>query len=313
MNAPHACLRQPGPAAPRVSVLFPAYHSEATVSGCLAALRRQTFTGFEVVLVDSGPGGGTAAIVARDFPEVRCHVSPTRLLPHAARNLAVTLARGHLLVFSDPDTYARPDWLERLVAAWETVGGVVVGAIANHGHRWLDTGVHLCKFSKLLPGGPSRPIDIAPTANVLCSRETFEAIGPIPADVMQGDATWSRNALAGGHHLTFAPGAVVEHHHLETLQSFLSERVRRGREFGRMRLEWERVHPVRLALIAAATILPVRALRIGVLVAWQCGRAGSLLDLAWTAPLVAAGHLASLGGEAAALLSPASRRRPAGS
>ncbi|MBK8598088.1 MAG: glycosyltransferase family 2 protein [Holophagales bacterium] len=297
---------------PRVSVILPAYLSEATVSGCLSALRGQTFRDFEVVLVDSGPGGGTGAIAARDFPEVVCHVSAARMLPHAARNLGVTLARGELLVFSDPDTYAHPDWLERLVAAWEAAGGIVVGAIANHGHRWLDTGVHLCKFSKLLPGGPSRPIDIAPTANVLCSRETFEAIGPIPADVMQGDAGWSRRALADGHRLTFAPDAVVDHHHLETLRSFLSERRRRGLEFGRMRREWENDHPVRLALIAVATVLPVRALRIGALVTWQCARAGSLLDLAWTAPLVAAGHLASLWGEAVALLGPSARRRPVG-
>ncbi|MCL4807760.1 MAG: glycosyltransferase [Thermoanaerobaculia bacterium] len=287
---------------PRVSVVYPAFRSEATVAGCLAALRRQTYEDFEVVLVDSGPGAGTAAIVRRDFPEVRCHVSESRLLPHAARNLGVTLARGELLVFSDPDTYARPDWLERLVATWERTGDVVVGAIANHGRRWLDTGVHLCKFSKVLPGGPSRPVDNAPTANLLCSREDFEAIGPIPADVMQGDASWSRNALAAGRRLTFAPDAVVEHHHLETLGGFLSERLRRGRELGRMRREWERGRPVRLALVAAATVLPVRAVRIAALVTGQCARAGCLADLARTAPLVAAGHLASLWGEAGALL-----------
>jgi len=99
-------------AAPRVSVVLPAYRSEATVAGCLAALRRQTFADFDVVLVDSGPGGGTAAIVARDFPEVRCHVSPARLLPHAARNLGISLSSGELLLLSDPDTYARPDWIQ---------------------------------------------------------------------------------------------------------------------------------------------------------------------------------------------------------
>lgn len=294
---------------PRVSVVYPAYRSEATVAGCLAALGRQTYQDFEVVLVDSGPGGGTAAIVTRDFPRVRCHVSERRLLPHAARNLGVTLARGELLVFSDPDTYARPDWLERLVAAWERSGDVVVGAIANHGRRWLDTGIHLCKFSKVLPGGPSRPVDNAPTANLLCSREDFEAIGPIPADVMQGDASWSRNALAAGRRLTFAPDAVVEHHHLETLRGFLSERLRRGRELGRMRREWERGRPARLALVAAATVLPVRAVRIAALVTGQCARAGCLADLARTAPLVAAGHLASLWGEAGPLLGARERAR----
>ncbi len=297
---------------PRVSVVYPAYRSEATVSGCLAALRRQTFTDFETVLVDSGPGCGTAAVVSRDFPEVRCHASGSRLLPHAARNLGVNLARGELLVFSDPDTYARPDWLERLVAAWERTGNVVVGAIANHGHRWVDTGVHLCKFSKVLPGGPSRPVDVAPTANVLCSRADFEAIGPIPEDVMQGDAAWSRRALALGKRLTFAPDAVVEHHHLETWRSFLAERTGRGLEFGRMRRGWEEDRPVRLALLAAGTVLPVRALRIAALVTGQCARAGALGDLAWTAPLVAAGHLASLWGEARSLLARPARPRPDG-
>ena len=287
---------------PRVSVVYPAYLSEATVSGCMSALRRQTFEDFEVVLVDSGPGAGTAEIVARDFPEIRCHVSEKRLLPHAARNLGVTLARGELLVFSDPDTYARPDWLERLVAAWERVGDVIVGAIANHGTKWLDTGVHLAKFSKVLPGGPARPVDTAPTANLLCSRETYDAIGPIPENVMQGDAAWSRRALALGHRLTFAPDAVVEHHHLETLHSFVSERYRRGLEFGRMRREWERGDSTRLALVAAATILPIRVVRITFLVAGQCARAHALGDLARTAPLVALGHTASLFGEARALL-----------
>jgi hypothetical protein len=127
---------------------------------------------------------------------------------------------------------------------------------------------------------------------------------------MQGDASWSRNALAAGRRLTFAPDAVVEHHHLETWSSFVSERRRRGLEFGRMRLEWERGRPVRLALIAAGTVLPVRAIRIAALVTGQCARAGVLADLAWTAPVVAAGHLASLWGEAVALLGAAPPNRP---
>lgn len=293
---------------PRVSVVLPAYRSEQTVGGCLSALRRQTFTDFETVLVDSATGAGSAAVAARGFPEVRVHVSERRLLPHAARNLGVTLARGDLLVFSDPDTYARPDWLERLVAVWERHGDVVVGAIANHGSRWLDTGVHLAKFSKVLPGGVERPVDTAPTANVLVSRADYEAIGPIPEDVKQGDATWSRRALALGRRLTFVPDAVVEHHHLETLRGFARERYRRGVELGALRREWERGRSGRLALVAAATVLPVRACRIAALVTAQCARGRALGDLARTAPLVALGHAASLAGEARSLLAPRAAR-----
>ena len=38
------------------------------------------------------------------------------------------LARAELLVFTDPDIYPPPDWLERMVAAHERHGAVVVGA-----------------------------------------------------------------------------------------------------------------------------------------------------------------------------------------
>jgi GT2 family glycosyltransferase len=119
---------------------------------------------------------------------------------------------------------------------------------------------------------------------------------------MQGDAAWSRRALDLGHSLTFAPDAVVDHHHLETLRSFLGERSRRGLEVGRMRREWERGHPLRLAAITVATVLPVRLLRIAGLVTWQCARAGCVGDLLRTAPVVAAGHFLSIAGEARALL-----------
>jgi GT2 family glycosyltransferase len=297
---------------PRVSVVFPAYRSEATVSGCLSALRRQTFTDFEVVLVDSGPGGTTGAIVSRDFPEVRCHVSPTRLLPHAARNLGVSMARGELFLLSDPDTYARPDWIERMVAAWERTGGIVVGAIANHGDRWLDTGIHICKFSKVLPGGAPRPVDNAPTANVLVDRATWETVGPIREDVLQGDASWSRRALECGVPLTFAPDAVVAHHHLESARGFLRERYRRGLELGTLRCEWEKDRPLHLALVAAATVVPVRALRIAILVTGHCARGRYLGALARCGPIVALGHLSSLAGEARAYVRAAlgARSRP---
>ena len=71
-------------------------------------------------------------------------------------------------------------------------------------------------------------------------------------------------------------------------------------------------HPARLALITAGTVLPVRAIRIAALVTGQCARAGALADLARTAPLVAAGHLASLFGEAVALVGRGPRSGPGG-
>ncbi len=285
---------------PSLSVIIPAYQSDATIAGCLDALNRQTFQDFETIVVDSSPDGTTADLVTTRFPSVRFHHSPHRLLPHAARNLGVSMAQSPLLLFTDPDVYPHPDWLERMMAAHQETGNVIVGAIACHGHRWRDLGIHLCKFSKWLPGGHARRVDMGPTANLLLSRADFTAAGGLPGDEMLGDVTLSWRLRDTGRELRFEPTAIVEHHHLHTVRSFLAERYTRGKLYGRLRAE--RIGRTRsTALIyLLASILPVRLPRILALVAGQAARASQTGRFLSTFPLIVLGHSASLAGEAVA-------------
>jgi GT2 family glycosyltransferase len=200
-----------GTDAPAVSVILPAYRSEQTLRRCLEALERQTWRDFEVLVADSSPDGASARI-AREAGVGSLWVDH-RLLPHAARNLGAARARGGLLVFSDPDVYPQPDWLERLVAAYRANGETTVGALACFGSRWLDRGVHLCKFSKWLPGQRPRAVDMSPTAAMLISREDFVTMGGFPDDELLGDVTFSRRLLAAGRRLLLEPAAVAEHNH----------------------------------------------------------------------------------------------------
>ena len=287
-------------APPALSVIIPAYNSHDTIAGCLEAIARQTFRDFETLVVDSGPDDTAQRIVAERFPRVRFERSACRLLPHAARNHGVGLSRGELLVFTDPDIYPRPDWLEHLVAAHRETGEVIVGSLACYGGRWLDRGIHLCKFSKWLPGGTARPVDMSPTANMLISRQQYEATGGIPGDCMLGDVTFSRLLRQRGRRLWFEPRAVVEHHHVQRVADFLRERYTRGKIFGGLRMDWlDRRRGTSLTYLMA-TVLPVRLARILALVglhAWRARQTGWYLA---TLPLVAAGHAASLAGEAVA-------------
>jgi glycosyltransferase involved in cell wall biosynthesis len=282
-----------------VSVILPAYLSEATLEGCLVALRRQSFQDFETFVVDSGPTEACAEIAAR-FPEVHLERSPQRLYPHAARNRGAELARGDLLVFIDPDVYAHPEWLARLVAIHEATGHTVVGALACHGPRWRDHGIHLCKFSKWLPGGKPRPLDMSPTANMLISRAAFEAVGGFEGDLFLGDALLSWQLQDGGATLWFEPAAVVEHHHLDTVGAFLRERYRRGILFGELRARWQHHGRARNLLYLAVSMPPIRLLRILPLTLRHALTARQLGLYLVTLPLVAAGHAASLAGEAVA-------------
>lgn len=283
--------------APPVSLIIPAYRSHDTIAGCLEALRRQTIRSFETLVVDSSPDDATGRIVTTRFAEVRYERAAGQLLPHAARNRGVASARGDVLVFSDPDVYASPDWLACLLEAHRRAGPVVVGAVACHGRRWRDVGIHLCKFAAWLPGGAPREVDNAPTVNLLCSRRAFERVGPFPGESMAGDTVWSWRARALGFTLRLAPDAVVHHHHLETVGGFLRERYRRGVQFAAMRAslcQHRRRHDFAFLV---ASVLPVRLARALALTLRHTVRAGLAADLAWTLPLVLAGHAASLLGE----------------
>lgn len=282
---------------PEVSVVIPAYQSHDTIASCLRSLRAQTYQDFETLVVDSSPDARCEEIVRRDFPEVRFARSSERLLPHAARNRGAERARGSLFVFTDPDVSFDPRWLEALVRSHRKHGGPISGAIDCLGSRWLDCGIHLCKFSKWLPGGSPRPIDCGPTCNLLVTRDLYESIGGFRGEEFLGDVIFSWEARRRGERLQFEPAAVVFHEHRHRIRSFLRERFERGVLFAGVRTHWYGSRRRTALFYLAVSVLPIRYPRILALVAAQSWRAGWFRRYLSTFPLLAAGHAASLAGE----------------
>jgi GT2 family glycosyltransferase len=293
----------------RVSVIIGAYLAQATIGRCLEALRGQTYRDFEVIVVDSSPDDETARVVSR-FPEVRLERSAARLYCHEARNRGVALSGGELLACLDADVCPKADWLETLVATYDRTAQVIVGAIGCHGRGLRHRAFHLCKFSKFLPTGTVRVIDIGPTANLLVARADFERAGGLRGDRYVADVELSRSLQALGRQLTFAGTAVVHHQHTQSVRAFLTERYVRGKIYGRMRSGWLRNRGV-IALYLAVSVLPVRLLKIGGHVFSHCLRAGELGTLLLTWPLVLAGHAASVAGESVAYSGALLARAPA--
>ena len=189
------------------------------------------------------------------------------------------------------------DACARVVAARFETGEVVVGALACHGSRWLDRGIHLCKFSKWLPAGARRAVDMSPTANMLLPRALFEKSGRFHGDMLMGDTTLSRDLLAAGRTLLFEPRAVVEHHHLETVGLFVRERWSRGIRFGRLRGSWMRDRKTLLSGLLFGSLLPLRIVSNVALCARHAAGAGELGTFLATLPVVLLGFSASILGE----------------
>jgi GT2 family glycosyltransferase len=289
--------------APLVSVVIPAYESHGTLAACLKSLKAQTLNNFQVILVDSSPSTPSEIIVREQFDWVEYEHVGHRMLPHEARNYGMTKAAGELIVFTDPDIYAEPNWLGKLIQGYRKHGGIIVGSVSCFGNHWLDQGIHLAKFDEWLPGGVGRETEIAPTLNMLCPREIFNTLGGFPGEYVIGDTVFSWHAAQMGIPIHFVPEAEVVHHHKSTWAAFLNERFHRGREFGQIRIsrnEWSRWRIARHLLV---TLLPLRLSRLLWRTFKRSVQSSHAVTSALTWPIIVSGHSAWLLGEARAFIS----------
>src|SRR5579864_9295071 len=103
---------------PLVSVIMPAYNAAAHIAEAIRSVVAQTYTNWELVVVDDGSTDGTGAIVAGlDLPTEKLHyIAQANAGDGAARNRAITEARGELIAFLDSDDIWEPARLERQIA-----------------------------------------------------------------------------------------------------------------------------------------------------------------------------------------------------
>ena len=103
---------------PAISVIVPVYKVEPYLHCCLDSILAQTFTDFELLLIDDGSPDQSGAICdeyaikdsqIRVFHKENGGVS-------SARNLGLDNARGEWVTFVDADDMIQPDFLEELVA-----------------------------------------------------------------------------------------------------------------------------------------------------------------------------------------------------
>jgi GT2 family glycosyltransferase len=255
------------------SVVIPAYFSHEVIGDCLRALERQQLAPLEVIVVNSSPEQDTRAAVAAALPAARFIQSPTRLLPHAARNLGLAEARGDVLVCTDPDCRAAPDWLARLLEALDAGHALVGGAIASAPDSPPRArAIHRCKFHASLAGLAAGPRDHLATANLAMTRRTWQNMGPFDARYFCGDTLFAWRCRAAGTLPWFEPRAVVWHAERDPGRSFVSERLSRGREFGAARCQFERWPRGRAA--AAALGAPLIAALLAARTLHSCRRAG---------------------------------------
>ncbi len=102
---------------PRVSVLLPAYNAQAYVAQSVESILNQSFTDFELIVVDDCSTDETLTILEQ-YRDQRLRIvrSPRNLGVVGARNRAMEVARGELIASFDADDVSLPTRLAKQVA-----------------------------------------------------------------------------------------------------------------------------------------------------------------------------------------------------
>ena len=173
-------------------IVIPVFNRLAFTRDCLLSLRRQTTAAFRTVVVDDGSTDGTAAALARDFPEVLVETGDGTLFWTAGVNQGIrrALAAGATRVLTlNNDLVAEPDFVAQMLAAADQHPNAVLGALELdlatgepvYGGERLDWLLHrrydLLRELPVAARHGLHPVTYLPGRGLLIPRVVFERIG----------------------------------------------------------------------------------------------------------------------------------------
>ncbi|OCG69600.1 glycosyltransferase family 2 protein [Gilliamella sp. Fer4-1] len=102
-----------------LSVVLPMYNSEEYASSCINSILSQSFSDYELIIVDDGSSDSTRAICEqfKFDPRVK-YFYQINGGSHKARNLGINKATGKLLTFIDSDDIIPSNYFEEMVKVY---------------------------------------------------------------------------------------------------------------------------------------------------------------------------------------------------
>ena len=224
-----------------LSIIIPVYNRPYEVDELLSSLKRQSFTDYEVIIVEDGSVFTSADIVEKYREDL-----PLRYLaipnggPSRARNIGAKEAQGDYLLILDSDVVLPPSYLNAVAD-----GIVQTGADAFGGPDAASP-----DFSPMqkavttggIRGGSADSMEqFKPRSfNMGCKRELYLSLGGFSEDMRYGeDIDFSLRLFAHGAKVLLFPLAAVYHKRRVDLSKFF----RQVMHSGEARVELERRHP----------------------------------------------------------------------
>jgi GT2 family glycosyltransferase len=171
----------------KFSVIIPAYNSLLTIPATIESLLADCHRDFihEIIVVDSSDASSSIEYLVNKEAEscIKLIRLSTKTMPSLARNIGAHTATSPYLVFVDSDVVVTKQWSSSIAdffsAGYKAGAGSV--SVSTHQQRnLLPLGQLYLEFSDYLDTAPRRVIPFAPSCNLFCTKEVFEAVGGFP-------------------------------------------------------------------------------------------------------------------------------------
>jgi UDP-glucose:(glucosyl)LPS beta-1,3-glucosyltransferase len=123
----------------KVSIIMPAYNVENFIKNSVLSIQNQSFTNWELIIVNDGSTDDTLAVVEKikNYDKrIQLYSQPNKGVS-VARNLGISIAAGSLIAFLDADDLWHPLFLSSMINALATTKKKLA----------------ICGFNRLYPNG----------------------------------------------------------------------------------------------------------------------------------------------------------------
>ena len=219
----------------KISVVICAYNAAHWISGILTSLKKQTFTDFEVVVVNDGSTDSTAQVAQAAGARVinRPHEGLS-----STRNAGINNAKADIVAIIDADCYADKNWLDEIYKEISKGETVVTGNTKIPKSTFLGDcisglgypgGGHL-GFHNMWPVKQGYTNHLA-GGNCAFRKEVIQKLGAFnPRLTITGDDVFlSMKILKAGHKIKYNPKMFMWHQPRKDLRSFISWHYTRGK------------------------------------------------------------------------------------
>jgi len=104
---------------PLISIIIPHWNGKQFLKPCLDALATQTYSSIEVIIVDNASSDGSQHYIKENYPDVKLiELSENRGFTGAC-NIGMEAAQGEIISLLNNDTEVAPQWVEKVVEAFD--------------------------------------------------------------------------------------------------------------------------------------------------------------------------------------------------